>query len=69
MDVFKEIGNPIHSFVQVDESYKHSSQCKIACILVEFDLWEGLAYEIYLDLKGKIYFQTIDYVGILFYSV
>jgi len=67
MDVFKETRNLITSLIDEDETYKHPSQHTITRILVEVKLREGLVDEISLEVRGEIYYHTIDYIGIPFF--
>lgn len=67
MGAFKFIGNNIGEFVDVDMPFEHTKEMKIAHILINMDIWDGLWEETRIYHKGVNFSQMLDYEGIMFH--
>eukprot|EP01018_Ginkgo_biloba_P010712 Gb_14385 [translate_table: standard] len=65
-EVFKEIGNSLGSFIEVDMSLVDTNAMSVVRILVSFDLREGLGDNILIQKGELVHNQVLDYVKIPF---
>eukprot|EP01018_Ginkgo_biloba_P004985 Gb_28741 [translate_table: standard] len=66
LDIFKEIGNTLGTFLEAEQGFVDSNSLSVARILVSLDLREGLAKEILIQKGGFSHSQLLDYMGIPF---
>jgi hypothetical protein len=66
LEYFKAIGNFLGDFLEADLSFKKTKQRKIARILVNINVREGLEEEIDLTWEGYTHTQLLDYENIPF---
>jgi hypothetical protein len=66
LDYFKAIGNFLGDFLEADLSFEKTKQRKIARILVNLNVREGLGEEIDLTWEGYTHTQLLDYENIPF---
>jgi hypothetical protein len=60
------IGNSLDRFICVDLQVLTASEKKVARVMVEIDIHDGLLECIDIDWRGKLYQQSLDYLGIPF---
>jgi hypothetical protein len=63
---FKELGNAMGTFMDVDMSFRETGKMSMAIILVALDVREGLAEELVLIKEEVCFHQRLDYEGIPF---
>jgi hypothetical protein len=66
LDYFKSIGNFLGDFLEADLSFEETKQRKIARILVNLNVKEGLGEEIDLTWEGYTHTQLLNYENIPF---
>eukprot|EP01018_Ginkgo_biloba_P023075 Gb_32325 [translate_table: standard] len=62
LEVFKEIGNSLGSYIEADMSFVDTNAMSMARILVSLDLREGLGDNILISKGGLGHNQLLDYV-------
>jgi hypothetical protein len=60
------IGNTLEHFINVDKKVLISSDKKLAKVLVELDIHEGLLESIDIDWRRNLIRKKLDYLGIPF---
>jgi hypothetical protein len=60
------IGNSLGRFICVDSKMLTGSDKKLARILVEIDIHEGLLETLDIDWRGHLTRQKLDYLGVPF---
>jgi hypothetical protein len=65
-DYFKKIGNFLGDFLDADMTFEETKQRKVARILVNLNVREGLGEEMDLSWGGYTYAQKLDYENIPF---
>jgi hypothetical protein len=65
-ECFKEFGNALGTFLDVDMSFLSTGDLIVACILVLLNVRGGLPKDLELVVDNSSYMQKLDYEGISF---
>jgi len=60
------VGNSIGHLLKIEEEDLHSTNKKMAKILVEIDIHGGLLDVLEIEWRGLLFVQRLDYLGFLF---